>query len=362
VIERTRLLDTFLELVRIDSPSGCEEAIARALVERLQELGLDVTVDAAGNVLGRRDGDRTPLLLNAHMDTVPGRGIQPVVEEGVIRSDRTTILGADDKSGLAIILEVLSVVRARGGGPGIEVALSVGEEVGLLGAKAMDRSWFRATSALVLDSGGPLNAVVHAAPASDKLRAVVHGRAAHAGANPEDGINAIWVAAQAIAAMPLGRIDDETTANVGTIEGGQAVNVVPDRVEIRGEARSHDPGKLNAQVTAMRGALEGAVAAHPGASLDLRIERTYQAFRLAPDAPIIRRVAAGLSACGAGPIELKVSGGGSDANILNARGICAVPISTGMQAVHTTDEFIALDDMVRCAELVLRVLDGWGKP
>jgi tripeptide aminopeptidase len=357
MIDRERLLNTFVSLVRIDSPSGEEAALRAELEQRLAALGVETHVDETGSLVGRLPGQGKPLLLSAHMDTVPGRGIQPTVREGMVYSDGTTILGADDKSGIAVMLEVLTIVQNDGSFcPAIEIALSVGEEIGLLGAKGLDVDWFQAKQALVLDMGGPLNVVVRAAPASDKFDAVVHGRAAHAGANPEAGINAIAVAAQGIAAMPLGRIDDETTANVGLIEGGSAVNVVPDRVALRGEARSHDVHKLDAQICAMRSALETAVAVNEGARLDLEIERAYTSFRLDEEHPLLQRVGRALQTMGADTLVLQAGGGGSDANILNARGIAAVPISTGMTGVHTTDEHVAVEDMVRCAELVLHIL------
>jgi tripeptide aminopeptidase len=357
MIDRERLLDTFISLVRIDSPSGEEGTLRVELEQRLRALGVETHVDETGNLVGRLPGQGEPLLLSAHMDTVPGRGIQPTVREGTVYSDGTTILGADDKSGIAVMLEVLTVVRGNAQHcPAVEIALSVGEEIGLLGAKGLDVDWFQAKQALVLDMGGPLNAVVRAAPASDKFDAVVHGRAAHAGANPEAGVNAIAVAAQGIAAMPLGRIDDETTANVGMIQGGSAVNVVPDRVTIRGEARSHDVYKLDAQIRAMRSALETAVAVNEGARLDLEIERAYTSYRLEDEDPLLLRVGRALEAMGEDAPVLQAGGGGSDANILNARGIAAVPISTGMGNVHTTDEHVAVEDMVRCAEFVLHAL------
>lgn len=357
MIDETRLLHTFLALVQIDSPSGQEAAIAADLADRLRALDLDVSIDRAGNVLGRWEGGDAPLLLSAHMDTVaPGIGIRPIVEDGVIHSDGTTILGGDDKSGVAAILEALTILHEQGQRPAVEVAFTVKEETGLIGAQAVDPSWLHAREALVLDSGGPLNAVVCGAPSSDRFAAVVHGRAAHAGSNPEDGINAILVAAQGIARMPLGRIDEETTSNIGLIQGGQAVNVVPDRVEMRGEARSHDTAKLDAQIATMRSAMEQAVAQHPGAQLELDIRRNYEAYRLAEDKPLILRIARALEAMGEPAPDLRLSGGGSDANIYNARGITAVPISTGMQAVHTNQEWIALSSMVRCAELVIHVL------
>lgn len=357
MIDEKRLLQNFLALVQIDSPSGQEAAIAADLADRLRRLDLAVSLDSAGNVLGRWEGRGAPLLLSAHMDTVaPGIGIRPIVEEDVIRSDGTTILGGDDKSGVAVILEALTVLNEQGHRPTVEVAFTVKEETGLIGAQAIDPAWLRAREALVLDSGGPLNAVVYGAPSSDRFAAIVHGRAAHAGSNPEDGINAILVAAQGIAHMPLGRIDAETTSNIGLIQGGQAVNVVPDRVEMRGEARSHNPARLDGQIAAMRSAMEQAVAQHPGAELELDIRRNYESYRLAEDEPLIQRIGRALAAMGEPAPELRLSGGGSDANIFNARGITAVPVSTGMQAVHTNQEWIALSSMARCAELVVRVL------
>jgi tripeptide aminopeptidase len=360
MVDDNRLLSTFLSLVRIDSPSGQEVAVREEMVRRLGALGVEVLVDDTGNVLGRLAGKGEPLLLSAHMDTVPGVGIQPVVDDGLVCSDGTTILGADDKSGLAVILEVLETLRQNGSAPALEIALSVGEEVGLIGAKGMDVDWFQAKQALVLDMGGPINEVVQAAPVSDKFDAVVRGRAAHAGAHPEDGINAIAIAAQGIAQMRLGRIDEETTANIGIIQGGNAVNIVADRVSIRGESRSHDVHKLDAQIAAMSRALQNAVEAHPGAKLKVSVERSYEAYRLAEGSPVIQRVAAALRAMDLGAPVLKAIGGGSDANVFNARGILALPVSTGMSSVHTHQECIAVADMVRCAELVLHAIQWEG--
>jgi tripeptide aminopeptidase len=222
----------------------------------------------------------------------------------------------------------------------------------------MDVAWFRAREALVLDSGGPLNTLVYGAPSSIKFNAVVRGQAAHAGSNPEDGLSAIFVASQAIANMRLGRIDHETTANIGMIQGGSAVNIVPDRVEIYGESRSHDNEKLDAQIASIREALEDATAAHQGAGLEWNARRTYESYRLSQHEPIIQQITDALLAMGEGQPTFRLTGGGSDANILNARGITAMPISTGMQSVHTNDECIAVSDMARCAELVLRLLSS----
>ena len=361
MINRDRLISTFLELVRIDSPSGHEEAIGHNLMARLKALGLAVTQDAAGSLIARLDGegegrDDAPLLLSAHMDTVgTDTGIRPIVKDGVIRSDGTTILGADDKSGVAVILEVLQVLHDDGlAHPPLEVVFTVGEEQGLVGAKALDLGQLCAREGIVLDSGGAIGTVIVRAPYQDKLFVTVHGRAAHAGAEPERGINAIRVAAEAIAAMPLGRIDEETTANVGLIRGGVATNIVPDEVELHCEARSRDEAKLIAQMQAMCAALDEAAARH-GATVDLQQERSYNGFSLSLDTPIVKRAVAAVEALDIEPLLLP-SGGGSDANILNGGGIVTINLSTGMAEVHTVNENIAIEDMAQSAELLLRVV------
>jgi tripeptide aminopeptidase len=361
LIDEDRLTNTFLELVNIDSPSGHEEAIGRDLMARLRALGLAVTRDASGNVIARLDGtgegeNESPLLLSAHMDTVgTDTGIQPVIEEGIVRSDGTTILGADDKSGVAVILEMLSALTEEGPAhPPLEVVFTVGEEVGLMGSKALDMGQLRAREGIVLDAGGSVGTVVVSAPYQDKLFATVHGRAAHAGAEPERGINAILVAAEGVAAMPLGRIDEETTSNVGVIRGGVATNIVPDRVELHCEARSRDEAKLVAQMQAMRAALKEAAARHE-AEVDLQQERSYDGFKLSPQTPIVKRAVAAIEAMGLEPLLLP-SGGGSDANVLAARGITAINLSTGMAEVHTVNEHIAVQDMTHSAGLLLRMV------
>jgi tripeptide aminopeptidase len=361
LIDEDRLTNTFLELVRIDSPSGHEEAIARDLMARLKALGLAVTRDATGNLITRLDGTGegkidAPLLLSAHMDTVGAdTGIQPVIKDGVIRSDGTTILGGDDKSGVAAILEMLTVLTEEElAHPPLEVAFTVSEEVGLVGSKALDMGQLCAREGIVLDAGGAVGTVVVSAPYQDKLFATVHGRAAHAGTEPERGINAIRVAAEAVAAMPLGRIDEETTANVGVIRGGVATNIVPHKVELHCEARSRDEAKLVAQMQAMRAALEEAAARHE-AKVDLQQERSYDGFKLSPETPIVKRAVAAIEAMGLTPLLLP-SGGGSDANIFAAQGIATINLSTGMAEVHTVNEHIAVEDMTLSAQLLLRIV------
>ncbi|MBM4431625.1 MAG: M20/M25/M40 family metallo-hydrolase [Chloroflexi bacterium] len=358
MINEQRLLDTFLKLVQIDSPSREEAAIAQELEARLQALGLTVERDGLNNVIASLPGQGTPLLLAAHMDTVmPGRGIKPVVKDGVVYSDGTTILGSDDKSGIAVILEVLQTIQERQlPHPPLEVVITVQEEIGLIGAKSLDLSRLSAREGISLDCGGPVGTIVVSAPSQNSLNVVVHGKAAHAGANPELGIDAILVTAQALVNMPLGRVDDETTANFGLIKGGTARNIVPDRVELIGEARSHHPAKLQAQTERMVEAFQSA-ARNAGATVDVDLSRSYDGYRLTEGDGLVRRLMAACTAVGVQPM-LKATGGGSDANIFNAQGMKVVNISPGMTGAHTMDEHIAVADMIACARIVLGFFQG----
>ena len=352
MIVADRLLATFLDLVRISSPSGQEGAVAQALMDRLRALGLASQRDEAGNVWAMLDGQGEPLLLTAHMDTVsPGENVRPVVRDGVVYSDGTTVLGADDKSGVAIILEVLEALREAGAAHRpLDVLFTVAEETGLQGAKAFDTGRLRARLGVGLDAHGEQGTIVVQAPAQNAIHVRVHGRMAHAGVNPQDGINAIRVAAEAIAAMPLGRIDEETTANIGVISGGTATNIVPDLVSLRGEARSRQEAKLDQQTRRMVAALEERAAAH-GATAEIDVRRAYSAFTLTEDDAVVGLVSDAMRTVGVEPLLLP-SGGGSDANVLNAGGVPTVQISTGMEAVHTCDEHIAVADMAQAAEIV----------
>jgi len=353
MIDENRLLNAFLDLVRVSSPSGHEEAIGRALADRLRALGLGPRRDAAGNVFATTDGvGEDALLLTAHMDTVsPGENVRPQVRDGVIWSDGTTVLGADDKSGVAIILEVLASLR-EGQTPHrpLDVLFTVGEESGLDGAKSFDTGWLRARLGVGLDAHGDPGTIIVRAPAQDSLEVTIHGRAAHAGVNPENGINAIRVAAEAIATMPLGRIDSETTSNIGIISGGTATNIVPDLVTLRGEARSRDGAKLAVQTRRMVAAFEECAAAH-GAQAEIKVWRSYEAYELSAQDAVVALVSRAMRSLGIEPILLP-TGGGSDANVFNARGIPTVQVSTGMEDVHTCGEHIALASMVRAARII----------
>jgi len=375
MIDRTRLVAEFLELVRIDSLSRRECRIAKRLGETLTGLGAAVEEDDAGQKVGGEAGNllaKLPgtvpgapaLLLCAHMDTVvPGENVKPVVSGDVIRTDGTTVLGGDDKSGLVAILETLRVLREDRipHGP-IDVLFTICEEYGLLGAKHFDAGRLRARTGLVLDVDGACELVVRA-PAANKMVFTVHGLEAHAGVCPEQGISAIKVAGEAIAAMRLGRIDAETTANLGMIEGGLAVNIVPNRVRLRGEARSLSLQKLEAQTDHMRRCFEEAAARHRTrvgerlhtARAETRVERDYDRLDLPVDAPIVRlteRAAANLGK----PFTTRATGGGSDANVLNGRGLQVANLACGMREIHTVNEWIDVKDMVATTELLLETV------
>jgi tripeptide aminopeptidase len=366
VIDRDRLTQHFLRLVQIDSIPRHEGAIARVLAEELAALGGVVEFDDAGtkvngevgNLIARFAGSTAapPLLLCAHMDTVePGIGVKPVIEGDVIRSDGTTVLGGDDKSGVAIVCECVRLCRERGlPMPPVDVVFTICEEVGLQGARHLDLAKVRARYGLVFDSDA-VGCVFTRAPGSNHIEATVRGRAAHAGMAPEKGINAIQIAAEGIAAMQLGRIDHETTANIGMIKGGRGVNTVPESVWLLGEARSHDADKLAAQTEHMCASLRGAVARHAGASIDLTVEAIYEAMHVRDDTPIMQLVRAAALQVGR-TIESAGMGGGCDANILNRRGLQVVNLGTGMREIHTTKEWLQVSDMIAAAEVTLALI------
>jgi tripeptide aminopeptidase len=357
MINEGRLLQTFLELVAIDSPSGREQAIGEDLMRRLAGLGGQGLRDEHGNLIFRfPNGSGDWLLLSAHMDTVgKDTGIKPQIRDGVVYSDGTTILGGDDKSGVAVILEVLkSLGEDRSAHRPLEVVISVGEEVGLRGARLLDTRMLRASEGYVLDSGGPIGTIVVSAPSQDALEVVVYGKTAHAGSEPERGINAIRVASEAITAMPLGRIDPDTTSNIGIIEGGTARNIVPDRVRIIGEARSRDNARLERQTAAMVRAFQEAAARH-GARAEVSVERSYSSYCLTETTLVVARAVAAARRMGFTP-EFHNSGGGSDANIFTAAGITCAVLSTGMEDVHTPQEHIAIADMVDSARLLQAIV------
>ncbi|MCA1596786.1 MAG: M20/M25/M40 family metallo-hydrolase [Chloroflexi bacterium] len=362
-----RVLETFLELARIDSPPRKEGAIMRLLAGHLEAIGCDVVFDRAGETVGGETGNliatlpgasanAVPIFLSAHVDTVaPTAGINIIVEDGVVRTDGNTILGADDKAAVAAILEAARhVVTHRIPHGPVQILLSICEEVGLLGARHMDRSLVSGEMGFVFDSGQPVGGIVVHSPTHDRIRAVVTGRKAHAGAAPEQGVSAIQAAAAGISRMKLGRIDAETTANIGVIQGGEATNVVPDRVEILAEARSRNEGKLKVQVEHMLECLrEG--AAQYGASVEIETHRYYSTFKWEENEPVVQTARRAVLAAGLEP-ALCVGGGGSDASIFNEQGLPSVVLGIGYQNIHTHAESITVRDLIRTHDVALALM------
>ncbi len=357
-VDTDRLLKTFLELVAVDSPTGHEEEIGNELIKRFTDLGCTVSQDEIGNVVAVYPGTRPDtVLLSTHMDTA-GKdvGIEPIIEDGIIKTDGSTILGADDKSGIAGCLELLTLLRSNPDvkHPAIEFVISVGEESGLVGSRQMDLSRLEASYGFVMDTAGVIGAVTYWAPTSVYLAIEIHGKKVHAGVEPEKGINAVKVAAEAIAAMPLGRIDEETVANIGTIAGGEARNIVPGEVVLEGMARSHDQEKLDAQLDAMRSAVSEAAERH-GATFDFDTEEIYRTYKIDESERPYREAARAIETLGIEVFPRK-SGGGTDGNFFNAKGIPCVALATGMVDEHAATEHIAIEDMVMACKILVTIV------
>jgi tripeptide aminopeptidase len=370
-----RLREEFLDLVRIGSVSKREGNVAKRLADVLESMGATVDVDDAGPRIGSDTGnllakfpgtapDAAPFLLCAHMDTVmPGDNVHPVVDGDIIRTDGTTVLGGDDKSGIVAILEAVRQLRERRipHGP-IDVLLTICEELGLIGAKHFDVGRLRARRGLVLDCDG-VHELITRAPGANRLQFTVHGLEAHAGIAPEEGISAIKVAAEAVAAMRLGRVDADTTANIGRIEGGLATNIIPNRVVIRAETRSLSVEGLEAQTRHMRECFERAAAGHRVtvagrehvARVEAKIERDYERLAVPDDRPIVGLVRRAAEALGT-PFRTRATGGGSDANVFAGRGVEVANLACGMRQIHTVNEWVDVKDMVATTALLVETV------
>lgn len=362
------VLDLFLELAAISSPPGGERPVADAVLRYLRELGLHATEDDAaaridagcGNLLSRVDptgADGVPIFLCAHLDTVEPQGpISPVVEDGVVRNAAGTILGADNKAAVAAMLVAAArIVREGRPHAGVELLFTPKEEVGLLGAKAFDHTRLRARVGYVYDQASPIGGIVLGAPTQRSLRVRFHGRAAHSGMAPEEGRSAIVAAAKAIADLRLGRIDDETTTNVGLIAGGIARNIVPEWCSFEAEVRSHDDGKVAELVKEMLETIAFA-ASLAECEVETELEDSYHGYRFRRDDLPVRLAAAALERTGIQP-SLGLTGGGADANVFNERGLACANLANGMVAIHTPDEHIAVDDLERMVDVTLALVD-----
>ncbi len=357
--DRERLVKTLIELIRIDSLSGEEDEIDREVSARLEGLGLKVHHDSYNNIIAKLAGNGEAVILSAHLDTVePGRGIQPVVDGDVMRSDGSTILGGDCKSGITIVLEAIkSVVESGAEHRPVEVVFTRHEEGGLVGAHHLDFSHLSARTGLVFDGEGPASRVSVAAPSQNVVTGNILGRAAHAGVEPENGISAIIIAAEILTRLPLGRIDSETTANVGRIEGGLKRNIIPERVLLDGEIRSRDNSKLDHYSQRFREAFKEVAALYPEAVVALDIDNTYQAYSIKEDHPTVAMIRRALGEIGL-EATLEATGGGSDANIFVHNGIVALPVGIGVRSFHTTKETAMIPEVLQAAEMCQRVILG----
>jgi tripeptide aminopeptidase len=366
MVNQDRIVNAFCQYVQISSPTKSEGEFAKFIAKELESLGLNVYVDDAGTLLGSDTGNviaklkgtvpGETILFSCHMDTVsPGLNIKPIIKDGVIYSDGTTVLGGDNKAGIAAIVEAIRNLKENNIPHGdIEIAFSIFEEGGLHGAKNMDYSKITAKRAFVLDSGGNPGQIIIQGPAQDKLDVKVIGKPAHAGVAPEEGISAIMVAADAIKRMNLLRIDEETTANIGVIQGGSVTNIVTPEVTIQAEARSLDNAKLDKQSQHMVECFEAAAEAF-GAKVEIDLKRMYGAFTISETDPIVEVVSKACKNISLEPFTA-ASGGGSDTNIFNANGITAVNLGIGERKPHTLEEHLYIKDLVSTAELLVEII------
>lgn len=363
----SELTDLFLELARLPSPPRGERAVGDVVLAYLRDLKLEPHEDATGEAIGGtcgniicrvpgEGGDRPAVVLGAHLDTVPPTGpLEPRLEDGVFRNAAGGILGADDKAAVAALLYASAeLLRSSRPHPPYELLFTVSEETALTGVKHLDVDSLKSPVGIVLDSSGPVGGITVAAPSQNTIRATFVGRAAHAGVEPEKGCNAIWAAGKALARMRLGRLDEETTANVGLVHGGTARNIVPEECFLEAETRSHDENKL-AEATSMVVDALNLGAAELGADLRLQVVTEYRRYRLGPRSTVVRLARAAIERAGLEP-RIQVAGGGADANVLNERGLPTVNLTTGMMNMHSAGEYLPLAELLKLAEVVAEIV------
>lgn len=348
-------IKNFIELCKIPSPSGKEEKVREKILELYKDLG-EWKIDKTGNMyLKVGKGDKA-LLLNAHIDTVPvdGDNINIIVENGVIKTDGKTILGADDKSGVIAILEGIKRKKDELKGV-VDIVLTVEEETGLKGAKNLDLSLLDAKNGFVFDMHNPPGEIVTESPYHNTFKFFIYGKASHAGAEPEKGINAILLSSRAINRIKIGKIDDETTANIGVIKGGSATNVVPDYVEIHGEARSRDENKLLNLTDEIINIFTKEVE-KGGGRLDYYLNREYNGYKFSGNDKLILLIKKVFESLNIKPIT-RPTMGGSDSNIFHEKGIKTIVLSCGMMNVHTKEEYIKIEDLEKTINVVEKIID-----
>jgi tripeptide aminopeptidase len=357
--ERARLNDTFAALCRIPSPFGHEQACSDRVREELRGMRIDAEADAAGNLLARLPGrSERSILLCAHLDTVDDGGvpIEPVIVDGGWENANDGILGADNKAAVAVILELVRRCSVEGSPVGLELLFTTGEENALEGIKEFDAGKLQSDFGYVFDHATPIGEVITASPTYFRLAADFHGRAAHAGIRPEAGRSAILAASLAIAHMPLGRIDEQTTANVGSIQGGAgSTNIVPERCRILAETRSLDASRVEDVVAGIVDAIHDG-AAQAECDVDVTSERLFIGYKQKPSAPAVVAAEAALQACGYEPKRI-VTGGGSDANVLEANGFTCVNLANGTEHNHEPTERVAVAALEGMLDVAFALVD-----
>ncbi len=345
-MKKSELLELFVNLCRIDSPSGEEKSVGDYVIEHFARHKIRAGRDAYGNVIAKVAGEGKPLVLSAHLDTVePGRAVKPVVRNGVVRSDGRTILGADDKAGLAAAIAVAQEAVGQGWRiRPLELVFTRQEETDLDGVHNLDWSRIRAREGFILDGSDDPGRITIAAPYIYNIDIQVKGRAAHAGVEPQKGINALAIAADAISELKLGRIDRQTTANIGTLAAGSASNSIPAEAVMHAETRSHSQKSALAQIEIINRAFKRAVRRRRGAKLSFSSTLACRGYRYDKKDPLIKELKAAMTAHG-WTVAWEESCGASDANVWAEKQIKAVEISIGYRDAHTTDEWIKVDDI-----------------
>ncbi|MBR61792.1 MAG: peptidase M20 [Dehalococcoidia bacterium] len=356
MINSDRLVKTFCDIVQIDSISGEEDEIAEDLTSRLESLGLTVEADDYGNLIANSENfdssfESPPILLSVHMDTVdPGRGIKPQVADGVIRSDGTTIIGGDAKAGVAAVLEAIeSINEDKAEHLPYQVCLTREEETGLHGARNLDFSKIYAKEAIVFDGEGPVNTVTVAAPTYIGFTIEITGRAAHAGVEPEKGLSAIRIAAELITRMPQGRLDEDTTFNIGLIEGGSVRNTVPEDAKIVGEFRSQNIETIDNIGLEIKDIISRVQLMYPDAELKEHLHTEFEHYEFGDKDPTYIRVAEAMSQMNLTP-SMKSSGGGTDGNVFRLKGITSVVVGMADNGMHTVREHVKVDELTDAAQ------------
>ena len=370
MINQKRLIKTFIDLVKIDSESRSEANVAKYIKNKLNKLGIKYKIDKSavstksnhGNIIARLGSDKKlpTILLSSHMDTVTnGLGINPVVKKESITSDGTTILGADDKSGLAIILETLEVLKKKKlYHYNIEAAITTCEEIGLLGAKFLDYSLINSKQGIVLDSTSP-ERLVYKGPSSDYFNIIVQGVEAHSGINPEKGISSIAASAEIISKMKTGRINSNTTINIGKINGGSAINIVPGETIISCEIRSHNEKTIKTEISKIKSLIKNVNKKYNKINkkfnAKIKIERIYDSIKIPKNSLIIKNILRTCKEHGY-KINLVETGGGADANFFVKNGVNTVNLGTGMREFHTVKEKLILKEFFQSANIVINSL------